>query len=190
MALTPEQLEKVGRLIDKFDRQNKQGLDKRESKSKLQEGRDKPRQKIITPDNNPPEEDTRILKRAPQGRSQPRQKDIQTTKTNARRRPGKKGTQLARTESVNLGNKNKFVGMKFSKSEQDALEEQRKKDKKLYLTSDGQSIPLTERPEEFGGYIEVQCRVCQKYFDEHPDLVYNDPDEGIIYTCNRCSAKG
>ena len=188
--LTPDQLESLGRLIDKFSRRNSNDQEeerkpRKNNKTKPQKGRSKPRSKIIIPGEENLEEEKEPIKRVVKnrkGRSEPRNSDLKTQKRERVRRPPgkgqKAGTTLARTESVSLSGENKFEKMR----ERNSHKKDSVIDKKLW----GDNQP-EQRPDEFSGFVEIECKSCELWYDVHPSEIYMDPDQGPSYTCDNCS---
>lgn len=164
-SLTPEELQKVGNLIEKFAKRKSDNneVDSTETEDIIE----KPRQK-----SKP--------KRTVQGRSSPRNPANQRKDTRVRRRGPSRGG-AGRTESVVLSNENKFERMR----ERNNYKADAEIDKKLW----GNRQP-TERPDEFE-FVEAQCKECGKWYDINPSLVYVDQDSREInFTCDNCVPRG
>lgn len=182
-SLSPEELEKVGNLINKFASRkenkeapeklqknrrkfsnNKKRVDADEFSERPSEsiGRKNRRRRVVL-DENEPEEPVSRRRRG-------------TTKQ--RKRGGKKGT-MARTEAVSLTGENKFL----KDRDRNKYKSDVQTDKLLW----GNNLP-TERPDKFE-YIEAECMGCGYFFDVHPSLVYRDEDtHEIVFTCDDCSS--
>lgn len=194
--LTPEELEKVGRLISKFANKEevpktrkrkgrggkrKKPLDKKDQELivEQQHGRTNRRRRILES-----EDDEIERPRQGRGRSQPR---TQQRQNNGVRRGGKgrgrgkgrgNGGIMARTESVQLEGGNRFDKMRERNSERQDVEI----DRKLW----GKRQP-SERSPQYEP-VEAQCIGCNLWFDVNPGLVMIDPDtREPSFTCNNCS---
>jgi len=211
--LSVEELASVCRLIEKFttrqggDKKKKKGVDKQPKKrydepvqaEELEEdnpefaevpdeepvqprhgpGRNKSNKRIILEDETP--EVSRNAGR--QGRRQGRSESINQQTRSPRRGEGSSRGQgvQARTEPVQLSGKNKFEQMDARLTSRGDT----KIDRKLW----GDNSP-TERPPEYQP-VEVQCKVCNRYFDINPNLVYVDFDTKVPnFTCDSCSPRG
>ena len=200
--LTPEELESVSRLINKFanrhsedsveqplptpNKKRKRGKKQKEvdntSESLIIEhgaGRSQPRTRVVLDEADPaPSRRSRG-----RGRTEPRkpkgQQRNNVRRGNNRDRGG--GGVMARTESVRLSNQNKFLNMR----ERNAEKGDTQIDKKLW-----ENRTPTERPEEYED-IEVQCRECGLWFDINPGLVLIDADtRQPNFVCNNCAPRG
>lgn len=192
--LTPEELEKVGNLINKFARRHEDGAESKPKKSHHKRnkkvdrpepqqelmiehgvGRKQPRKKIL--EN---ESDTPTTRSAGQGRTEPRKNQNRRSRSRGSRRRTGKGETLMRTEPVRLSSENKFLTMK----ERNAKKSDTKIDKKLW----GENT-ATERPETYEP-IEVQCKECDLWFDVNPSMLMVDPDtKDYNFTCNNCAGR-
>lgn len=171
LSLSPNQMAAVERLVGKFS--------KKDSEEDLivehGPGRDKPRQRIVLKESDK----TPDKRSKGRGRTQPRNNQNEESTNKIRKRVGKGKGAMARTEQVVLKNENRFLKMREKDSEKKDVEI----DKKLWS---GRSP--SERPEEFQ-YAEVQCKVCNKYFDINPALVVIDREtHQPNFTCNDCAA--
>lgn len=198
--LTPEELAKVGNLINKFagrheredDRPQPKPNRKRNRKKRQKEvdntsekliveqgpGRNKPRRRVVQDEY----EEVERPRRTGRGRTAPRNARNQRRNDGVRRKGGRgRGGVMAHTESVQLSNENKFQNMRERNAEKGDTEI----DKKLWSGR----MP-TERPEEYED-IEVQCKECLLWFDVNPGLVLIDQDSREPnYVCNNCSPRG
>ena len=174
--LTPDQLEAISRLINKFNRQNA-----KEEPQEQKGGRTKSKKRIIV------EGDEDYSMKPPTknktGRKKPKNPQSRRKQSGRRRepptRPGKsprKGRQAV-TQSVQLSGENLFETMQERKS--------CKKDAKIDQALWKDRTPEIRRDEV--GYIEVECQSCGLYFDVLPSEVFKEDGE-YIYTCNSCAA--
>ena len=116
-----------------------------------------------------------------QGRSESRLAG-KTAKTKGTRRDkggGGKGAPCS-TQAISLSGQNDFLKM----SEKNSAKEDSKIDKLLW-----KNRRPADRREEFIP-VEAQCQVCNRFYDVNPALLYNDPDDGIVFTCNKCTKRG
>lgn len=200
--LTPEELAKVGNLIDKFagrhDREEEKRPQpkpnrKRNRKKRQKEvdntserlivehgpGRSGPRRRIVQDEYEEAERPRRVGR----GRTEPRNPSNQRRRQSVRKKGNSRGGGgvMARTEGVQLSNENKFNRM----SERNAEKSDTSIDRKLWSGR----MP-TQRPEEYED-VEVQCRECQLWFDVNPALVLIDHDtRQPNFVCNNCSPRG
>ena len=200
--LTPEELQKVSNLIEKFASRKEESSDEKPQKKRRRrkkpkkrvdepeqeviiehgQGRNKPRQRIVLPDEPIDPNEKRVSGR---GRTEPRNPRNQRAQS-VRRGRGKgprmgRGNRLARTESVNLSGENKFDTMR----ERNQAKADTKIDKALWANREA-----SQRPDKFE-YAEVQCLACKLWFDIQPNLVMIDEDTGVPnFTCNNCSRRG
>lgn len=160
-SLTPEELQKVGNLINKFAKRKENSVDNEITTDEIEEtSRQKPKKRV-------------------QGRSSPRNTQNQTQRV--RRKGGRGRGGAGRTESVTLSNENKFERMR----ERNNFKADAEIDKKLW----GNRQP-TERPDEFE-FVEVQCKECGKWYDINPNLIYLDQDSREVnFTCDNCVPRG
>jgi len=157
--LTDEELEAVGRLINKFVKRKKSP--------------EKPKKAPKT-EHGPGRKAPRNLKS--KGRTEPRQARNKRLANGPKNRP-RKGV-AARTEPVQISGENKFFQMR----ERNAERKDSKIDQKLWSNREP-----SQRPEKFE-FVEVQCIDCQLWFDAHPNLIFIDPDTKQPYfRCNDCS---
>lgn len=160
--LSPEELAKVGNLINKFAKRKDEPEEEKEVDIVPVKGKKKPGKSVS---GNP--KAGRKEPKKPQGRG-----------GNRNRQRGRKGA-VARTEPVQLSGQNKFDQMK----ERNDFKRDAAIDKKLW-----QGREPTTRKDEYEP-VEVQCIVCGLWYDEHPNLILVDPEEGTKYTCNNCLRK-
>lgn len=199
-TLTPEELQKVAKLINKFATRNEReeseeserpakkqqkGPKKRPNKadSRRQDlkvehgpGRSQPRKRIIVEADD--EEEVVRPRRMGRGRSEPRngsRRDVDDGMKGRRR----KGV-AARTESIQVSSNpkdNKFLKMK----ERNSAKNDTRIDKLLW----GQNEPEA-RPDKFE-FVEARCKGCKQYFDVNPALVFVGPRGQPSFTCNDCA---
>lgn len=192
-SLDDDDLERVNRLIKKLasrkssdqnegdtlsrsQRKRRKKVDNRDDEAIMDhgEGRKRPRnRKVVTP-----EEDRRQRRQSRQGRATPR------TERNKRRQGGvrrKNKGSAGRTESFDTsgGRENRFLKMRERNEAQ--------KDVAIDRALSGGQQP-TLRPQQYEP-VEAQCRKCDLYFDVHPSQVYDDPDLGLVFTCNNCAGR-
>lgn len=197
-SLTDEEMESVARLINKFNQRKvntgepkvRDHVDKKpkrrdhsndelELEVKRQKGRKNPRKRIVTDETEPREFSSRGV-----GRTQPRRNPrVDIDSPSPRRRKG----VACRTESVQIDNRrNKFLEMKSRNGKLCNAEKQDVEiDRKLW-----KNRTPADRPETFEP-VEVQCKVCNRYFDINPALVLTDDDTGEVnFTCDNCVPRG
>lgn len=177
--LSPEELQKVANLINKFAGRKDSKIDKKPKAGKIGHGpgRRTSKKSIVVPgeDDPPPRKQARG-KRGRRESSRLQKK----TKSPIRRKGGKKGV-AARIEPVQLSGQNKFDKMR----ERNTVNDDRKTDALLWENKEP-----SPRPDTFE-FSEVQCQECGYYFDIHPDLVYVDRDsKEVVFTCDDCSPRG
>lgn len=187
-SLSPEELEKVANLINKFaKRKEDDGRQQKKRKRKKkrvddndaeliveeQVGRKKPRKRILLDENDEVERP----KTRGRGRTQPRRQSARRKKQNYRGNKGRSKGVMAKTESVQLSGENRFMKMKerYSNKKDSVI------DKKLW-----ENREVSARPDEYEP-IEVQCKECELWYDVNPATVLMDRDSGDYnYTCNNC----
>ena len=197
-SLTPEEIQKVARLINKFATRNEGETEKPERPTKKTQkgpkkrpnktdnrrqdlkvehgpGRSQPRKRIIIEAED--EEEVTNTRRMGRGRSEPRngRREVDDGMRGRRR----KGV-AARTESVQIAHNpkdNKFLKMK----ERNSAKNDTRIDKKLW----GDNEP-NARPDKFEP-VEARCKGCKQYFDVNPALVFVGPRGVPSFTCNDCS---
>lgn len=213
-SLSPDELAKVGNLIQKFSNRHeredspevpKQRKNKKKHKKRVDNsendlivehgpGRTQSRKRIVLPDE---QEQPNEKRSTGVGRTQPRNPEKQGAVRGGRRgqtiTPGRgQGRTLARTEPVQLSGENKFDTMKENKRSKKLIRDSEKSDTLIdkALWTDREA---SDRPDEFQ-FAEVQCvGPCGLWFDVNPGLILIDQDSGLPnFTCNNCgrSARG
>lgn len=180
--LSPEELQKVGNLINKFAKRHT------DSEKEIDDG-PPPRETVRTPrrkvDRQPrqvrrsddvQESPTQMPRGSQRGHRSPRSPRNQQQENHPKH--NKQRRNFGRIEQVQLTGENKFFDL--VKRENDYKGDS-KIDKKLWKGNKPMPRPQKYEP------VEVQCIECHYYFDVNPELIILDEETGLPnYTCNNC----
>ena len=114
------------------------------------------------------------------GRSGPRVK--RDTEENFRKSMGSKKGAMARSETVQLSNVNKFESMR----ERNGCKADSALDRKLWGDNE-----ITQRPDKFE-FVDIQCSGgCGQWYDVHPRFLLRDEEtRKYKYICDECTPRG